>query len=344
MWRKLARVLLRNKLAFVLAILLVSVFMAFEASKMELSYEFAKILPADDPTFVEYQNFKKQFGEDGNVMVIGFADSNLFSLNKFNDWYHLSKAIKIINGIKGVISVPTVYNLQRNDSLNKFDFSPLITRTLTTQHDVDSLKEAFLKLKFYEGIVYNPQSGATLMAITFEKKSLNSKRRIEIVKEIKVLTEAFAQKHNTTMHYSGMPYIRTQMMEKISHEMTLFMILAVVITGTILWMFFKSFVNVTFSLVITTLGVVWSIGFLELFGYKITVLTGLIAPLIMVIGIPNCVFLINKYQSEYKSHRNKIKALARTIDTIGVTLFLANITTSIGFGVLYFTNSAMLVE
>ena len=134
------------------------------------------------------------------------------------------------------------------------------------------------------------------------------------------------------------------MMEKISHEMTLFLILAVLITGLILWMFFRSGMNVFFSLVIVAVGVIWSVGLLELFGYKITVLTGLIAPLIMVIGIPNCVFLINKYQSEYLLHKNKIKALARMIETIGVTLFLANVTTAIGFGVLYFTNSAMLVE
>jgi len=182
------------------------------------------------------------------------------------------------------------------------------------------------------------------MAITFNKQALNSKRRIEIVKEIKTLTESFAKKHQVDMHYSGMPYIRTQMMEKISKEMTMFLILAIVICGIILWLFFRSAINVLFSLLIVAIGVVWSVGILELFGYKITVLSGLIAPLIMVIGIPNCVFLINKYQSEYLLHKNKIKALARAVETIGVTLFLANITTAIGFGVLYFTKSSMLLE
>jgi hypothetical protein len=209
---------------------------------------------------------------------------------------------------------------------------------------VDSLKKEFYNLPFYDGVVYNKETGATLMLITFNKQSLNSKRRIEIVKEIKSLTESFAKKHQVEMHYSGMPYIRTQMMEKISKEMTMFLILAIVICGIILWLFFRSAVNVLFSLLIVAIGVVWSVGILELFGYRITVLSGLIAPLIMVIGIPNCVFLINKYQSEYLLHKNKIKALARSVETIGITLFLANITTAIGFGVLYFTKSSMLLE
>lgn len=344
MWKKFASLLLRNKLLFTSIILLISGIMGYEASKIELSYEFAKILPDNDPTFIDYKNFKKQFGEDGNVMVVGFQDKDFFTLNKFNDWFHLSKSIKIINGIKEVLSVPTTFKIVRNDSLEKMEFQPLISKIPTSQAEVDIIKTTFLNMPFYDGLVYNKKNGAVLMAITFNKSSLNSKRRLDIVKEIKVLTEAFSQKHNIDVHYSGMPYIRSQMMEKISHEMTLFLILAVLITGLILWMFFRSGMNVFFSLVIVAVGVIWSVGLLELFGYKITVLTGLIAPLIMVIGIPNCVFLINKYQSEYLLHKNKIKALARMIETIGVTLFLANVTTAIGFGVLYFTNSAMLVE
>lgn len=344
MWRKFSGALLRNKLAFTLVVVISTLFVGYEASKIELSYEFAKILPANDPIFLEYQDFKKKFGEDGNVMVLAFEDKDFFTLNKFNDWYHLSKSIKIIPGIKEVLSVPTAYSLKRNDSLNKFEFEPLITKIPRTQADIDSIKNEFLKLSFYEGIIFKKESNATIMAITFNNASLNSKRRLELVKEIKVLTEGFATKHHVTMHYSGMPYIRSQMMEKISHEMILFLILAIIITGLILWLFFRSALNVFFSLIIVAIGVIWSLGVLQLFGYKITVLTGLVAPLILVIGIPNCIFLINKYQSEFIIHRNRIKALSRTIETIGVSLFLANITTSIGFAVLYFTNSSMLVE
>ena len=344
MWRKFARLILRNKTISSIIVLLSTAFMAYEASKLELSYEFSKILPVDDPEYIHYQQFKKEYGEDGNVMVLGFENKNFFTLGQFNDWYHLSKTIKIIPGIKEVVSVPTAYNLIRNDSLSKFDFVPIVTKIPRKQADVDSIKVEFEKLKFYDGIIYDKKSGATLMAITFNSSSLNSARRLEIVDEIKTLTNDFALKHKVEMHYSGMPYIRTQLMRKISHEMTLFLILAALITGIILYLFFRSSTTVFFSLIITAIGVVWSVGILELFGYKITVLTGLIAPLIMVIGIPNCIFLINKYQSEYLIHKNRMKSLTRMIETIGVTLFLANVTTSIGFGVLYFTKSSLLVE
>lgn len=344
MWKRFSAILLRNKLSFTVTVLLLTVFMGYKALKMELSYEFAKILPDTDSTFIGYQNFKKQFGEDGNVMVMGFEDKNLFQYEKFRDWYELSKNVKNIQGIKEIMSLPTIFRLVRNDSLEKFDAVPLVQNPITSQKEVDSLKAEIMNMPFYNGLVYNKETGATLLLITFKKKDLDSKRRLTIVDEIKNLGDAFSKKYNIEMHYSGMPYIRSQLMTKVSHEMTLFLILAVCVTALILWLFFRSVVTVFFSLIVVIIGVVWSIGIMELFGYKITVLSGLIAPLIMVIGLPNCIFLINKYHSEFVAHGNKIKALQRSIETIGITLFLANITTAIGFGVLYFTKSSMLVE
>lgn len=344
MWKYFASLLLRNKTVFTLLIVAITVLMGYETAKIQLSYEFAKILPANDPTLIEYENFKKQFGEDGNLMVIGIQDQNLFQLEKFNDWYKLGKDIKQIQGIKDLISIGNVFRFDRNDSLMKFDSVRLVKQPLKTQAELDALKEEILALPFYDGMIYNKKTGATVMAISFHKKDLDSKHRLEMVAQIRDLAESFSKKHNLTVHYSGMPYIRSQVMTKVSHEMTLFLVLAVVVTAIILWLFFRSFVTVIYSLIVVAIGVVWSMGFLELFGYKITILTGLIPPLIMVIGLPNCIFLINKYQSEYMAHGNKIKSLTRTIETIGVTLFLANITTAIGFGVLYFTKSSLLVE
>ncbi|MBL7935827.1 MAG: MMPL family transporter [Bacteroidia bacterium] len=344
MWKFFSGTLLRNKTIFTTVVLLITSFMVYETSRVELSYDFAQILPDTDSTFIEYQNFKKHFGEDGNVMVMGFEDKNLFQYEKFKDWYELSKTIKNIQGIKDLMSVPTVYKFVKNDSLEKFEFVPLIQHPIKNQQDVDSIKADFLSLPFYEKIIYNKETGANVMAITFTKKDLNSKRRLEIVDEIKVLAEAFSKKHHIEMHYSGMPYIRSQVMTKVSHEMTLFLVLAILVTAIILWVFFRSGNVVFFSLIITAIGVLWSTGIMYMLGYKITILTGLLPPLIMVIGLPNCIFLINKYQSEFVAHGNKIKAITRSIETIGVTLFLANITTAIGFGVLYFTKSLMLVE
>ena len=266
------------------------------------------------------------------------------SLPLFNDWYKLGVDLKKLVGVENVISIANVYTIVVNDSNKTLNFEPVVKQPARTVAELDSLNQIIYSLPFYNGLLYNKETGATLMAISFKQQDLNSKHRIELVNAIKAKSDEFSTKHNIALHLSGMPYIRTSVMQKVSHEMTLFLVLAIVVMSLILLVFFRSFSVVFYSILVVTIGVVWSVGIIVIFGYNITILSGLIPPLIMVIGIPNCVFLINKYHSEYARHENKMKALSRMIETMGVSLFLANITTSIGFGVLYFTNSSLLTE
>jgi uncharacterized protein len=344
MWKYIAGKILRNKFIFTAVVAAITAFMIYETCQIRLSYDFARVLPVDDPAYMDYMSFKKKFGEDGNVMVIGFKSDDLFEAKLFNDWSKLTSDVKSIQGIKDVLSLTSLYNVSRNDSLNKFDFKPISKGNSYSKQELDSIKALIYSLPFYEGLVYNKETGATLMAITFNAADLNSARRLSMVKEITTVADSFAHVNNVKLHYSGMPYIRSHVMEKVSGEMGLFMALAVLVTAVILWLFFRSISSVIVSLIVAAIGVVWSLGVMQLFGYKITILSGLIPPLIIVIGIPNCVFLINKYHAEYVKHYNKIKALSHTIISMGGTLFLANVTTAIGFGVLYYTSSPLLVE
>ncbi|PWJ58861.1 hypothetical protein CLV98_103228 [Dyadobacter jejuensis] len=344
MWNKIASYIIRYRMVWVALILFSTIFMAYRASKIELSYQFARILPSTDPIEKEYQDFRQRFGEDGSVMVIGWQDEQLFELDKFKDWYALTTEIKETKGIKNVLSLANLQKVVRNDSLKRFDFEPLLNHAPTTQVEVDSLKERVANLPFYDGLILNSKTGATVMVITFNDKDLNSKRRLTIVDDLEAMAEKFAQKHQVDLHYSGMPYIRTVNMKKISSEMELFMGLAILVTLIILFAFFRSFRLTMLSIVVVLIGVIHSVGLLELFGFKITALTGLIPPLLIVIGVPNCIFLINKYQIELTSGKPKDESIRQMVGQIGLSTFLANFTTAIGFGVFYFTNSILLVE
>jgi len=318
--------------------------MLYVASFVKLSYEGAKILPASDSTYSTYLDFKKKFGEDGSVMFIGFQNDDLFKLPVFNDWYNLSDTIKKIDGIQEVISIGRSFHILKNDSLQQLDLKPIVAHQPISQQEVDSIRETLYRLPLYDGLLYNKQTNTTLMAITFDQSKLNTKSRIGIVKEIEELGNQFAAKNNIQLHYSGLPYIRTAITQRIVGEMKLFTLLALLVTGLILLIFFRSFYAVIFPMMVVIFGVIWSFGTLVLLGYKITILTSLVAPLIIVIGIPNCILLLNKYQQEYRRHHNKIKALIVSISRIGVSTFFANVTTAIGFFVFHFTKSEVLQE
>lgn len=344
MFNWLARIILRNRLTLLILFGVITIFMGYEATKIQLSYDFAKILPESDPDFQAYSAFKKKFGEDGSVMVIGVRDSNFFTKEKFNDWFTLGNNIRKIDGIEAVVSCAQVYTVKRNDTLRKFDVTPLVTDPLPSQAAVDSIRDIIYNLPFYEGFIISKESHATLMAITFDKNKLNTKNRLDIVHDIKEHALEFGQKHHIDVHLSGMPYIRTEITGKVVHEMKLFLMLAVLVTAVVLFAFFRNIQVVFFSLIVVMVGVTWSIGTIALLGFKITILSGLIPPLIIVIGIPNSILLLNTYQSEFDRHGSQARALARMVQRVGLTTFLANVTTAIGFFVFYFTESSLLME
>jgi uncharacterized protein len=345
MWAALAKIILRNRFILLAAIILLTVFMGYKASKVSIAYSWTQVLPSDDSANIEYENFKKQFGQDGTVMVVGMQTDGLFSnVSEFNDWSDLTHAVKNSSGIQDVVSAASIYKLVKNDSLNKFQFLPLLQRKPVNQHELDSVKKVVYSLPFYDGFILNKKTGATLMAITFNEKAVNSPRRVAIVDSLRNKIDAFSKKYNVDMHYSGMPYIRTVISRKIMNEMKLFLVLAALITGIILSLFFRSLFPVIFPLIIVMMGVVWALASLTLFGFQVTVLTVIIPPLIIVIGVPNSILLLNKYHTEYSKHQNKMRALSTTIRKIGVSLFLANVTTAIGFAVFCFTHSQVLFE
>ncbi len=353
-WPRIAQFILNNRLLLVAIIVVGTVFMGYQTTHVKLSYELAKILPVTDPEFQRYDAFKKRFGQDGSVMVVGVETDSMYQVGFFNQWYALSQRIKAIPGIKNVISNASLYDVVRDDTARKFRVVLLVPRPITTQNQLDSLRQRIGELPFYRGLVQDSAaaatgSGAHLMAITFDQKELNTKNRIAIVRQVEAVADSFGTAHNLRVRLSGMPYIRTEMTAKVSGELLLFLGLAFGVTSLILLYFFRSFTVMLAAALVVAIGVIWVTGYIVLFGYEITILIGLIPPIIIVIGIPNVIFLINRYQEELNRHAvitiiEKRNALLIAAEKVGETTFFANVTTSIGFFVFFFTASPLLLQ
>ncbi len=344
MWTRLAGIILRYRITILSSIFIITAFMAYKAFDARMAYTYAQMLPETDSTFVQHQYFKQIFGEEANMFVIGVKDPKFYEKDRFNDYLELTREIKSQYGIIEVLSAGQIVNPIRNDSLQAFEFKKLFPPEIQTQEELDSLTQIFKTLKFYEGLVYNDTANVFLFAVSLDKQLLNTKERVDIIDNIHNIADHFAAKHNVEFHYSGLPYIRTEISKKIKEELKMFVVLAFLVTALILFLFFRSLKAVAFSVLIVGIGVIWSIGTLGLLNYEITILTGMIPPLLIVIGIPNSIFLLNKYHAEYKRHGNKIKALQRVISKVGNAVFLSNVTTAAGFATFILTSSEILVE
>ncbi len=344
MWGRIAAFVLKYRLLLLLIMAGSFVVAAYQASKVELSYEYTRAIPTDNAKYQAYQEFQKKFGDDGNLLVIGVETDKLFSKEVFNDYLQLSHSLKKIKGVEQVLSIPDAIILNKNMETEKLQARPIFPGPYDSQAALDSAHRSFENLIFYRGLLYNPVTHAYLMAISVNKQIMNSAGRTSVVSAIVNDGEAFGRAHQIDMHFSGLPLIRTNMATRVASEMKWFLLGSVLLSALILLIFFRSLSNMALSLVVVIIGVVFSLATMHAFGYKITLLNALIPPLIVVIGIPNCIYFLNKYHTAFREKGEKQKALYEMISKMGVVTLFCNIAAAIGFGVFALTKSAILKE
>lgn len=320
--------------------------MAFQWKNMRFTFTEANLLPEDHPVNLEYDQFLSHFGEEGNLIVIGVKDSSIFTPKKFKAWHKLSEDLGKFNEVEFTLSVGNLQKLAKNQDNSGFELVPFIKDSIYTDAKLAQYKdELFNKLPFYDGLIYSPSKQSIRSAIYLKKDIVNTADRKDfIIKDLIPLVEKFEKETGVKVHTSGMPYIRTLNSQNIIDEIGLFIGAALLVTSLIFFFFFRSWRATLISMCTVIIGVMWAFGFLGLMQYEITVLTALIPPLIIVIGIPNCVFLINKYQQEIKLHGNQAKSLQRVIAKVGNATLMTNLTTACGFATFILIKSELLNE
>ena len=356
MWKNISKLILGNRILIIISIILFTIFFGFFATKLKLQYQLNKLLPESDPVYIAYEDFKSNFGQDGLMLVIATNEPDFYKEDKFNAWLEMADSIQNVkvlisnndttfykNVVDSVFSEAHLYNITKNKNKQRFNLVEIIDDYPLDQNVIDSVKQVISSLKFYENIVYKKSTDLHMMMLFLNKEIFNSKLRGTLVSDIHNIANSYNH-HFKNWKFSGLPYIRAFMMNVIKSELTLFVCLAILVTSILLLIFFKSLKVVLISIVVVLIGVVWSVGIIGLFGYELTALMALIPPLVIVIGIPNCIYLINKYQQEFRNNNDKIKSLELIIHKVGNATFLTNATTALGFGTFVFTSSKMMIE
>ena len=343
MWSTVAYIILRNRILLWIIVGLATAFMGYQAQFTQVSYKFSRILPQEDTTHLIYEDFKKTFGEVANTVVIGMSSDNLFDPDVLNYWKQFSDSLNTIDGVEGIVSISQFYSIAK-DSSGMLEVKEIASDKPYNSISAAELEQQLKDLPFYKDLLISRKGNTTLMYVQLNTSMLYNKEIIRLLESIKTTSYVFEGLIGEEIHISGLPHIRMANTTKLKREVYLFIFLALLVTAALLFFFLKSFRATLVSMVVVIFGVIWTFGLISTLGYEITLLSSIIPPLVIVIGIPNCIFLINKYHQEYKHHGNKVLALQRVIIKIGNATLLTNTTTALGFASFILTDSIILKE
>ncbi|MDD2982941.1 MAG: MMPL family transporter [Crocinitomicaceae bacterium] len=342
MWQKIGNVILRNRLFILAIIAILTVFFGyFAVTGSKIDNKYGNTLPKDSPTQIEYQQFKEQFGEDGSTLVIGIDNKSLYSKENFKKWKELGDSILKIDGVNGVISEATLFTIHNVKAESRFEVKRIFSDTTFTEKSIDSIRSEIKNNPLYNGLLYNDSANVSLMMISLDERFLSDQKKSDFVLRIEKLASTY-EPYFGHMHFAGLPHIRIVVGKRIVNEMFVFVGLSIFASSLLIFIFFRSFRIVAICNTVVFVSVIWAMGSIGLFGFQISIMMALIPPLMIVIGVPNCVYLVTKYHQEVVIHGNKIRALSRMIHKIGGAAFLTNLTTAIGF--CSFTSSEKLAE
>src|SRR5690242_7291411 len=237
MWNSLAHFVLKYKLLLLVLLIGLTVLMGFQASKVQMSYEFSKAIPTDNPKYQDYVAFKEKFGDDGNTMVLGFPTDSLYSIRIFNAMGLLHQQLRKVAGVDEILSIPEASTLVKADS-TKLSFVKIFHYPYASQALLDSDKNSFKNLPFYRGLLYNDSTHASLMVVRVNRDTANSKSRTRLMNDIMQRVNNFKNTTSVPVHVSGLPYIRTNVANRIQQEMYWFLIGSLILSAITLLLFF----------------------------------------------------------------------------------------------------------
>ncbi|WP_346236087.1 efflux RND transporter permease subunit [Niabella insulamsoli] len=354
MWEQLGKAIIKFRILLLIILTAATVLFAYWGSKAELGYEFTKAIPTDHPVNIAYQKFKEKYGQDGNLLVVGVQSDRFFDANIFNAYVQLQKELKGITGVVDIISVPGAVNLVKDAASQKLKATKIFEEGSLSQAAIDSSAATFRNLPFYQGLLYNPQTNSYMMGLNMDPSVINSDKRDLAINAIKEKIAGFEKATGLEVKLSGLPYIRTVLAARIANEMRYFLTASIVLSAIILLLFFRSVSSMLLSLGVVIIGVLFSLGTIHILGYKITLLTALIPPLIVVIGIPNCIYFLNKYHTSWQKQAasgrevpvatKKRNAIVDMVSRMGIVTLFCNVAAGIGFAVFALTKSAILKE
>ena len=345
-WAYISRIIIKGRIPILIILAIITYLLATQMQHMRFSHSEANLLPKNHEVNLEYNKFLEIFGEEGNLIILAAQDSTIYTAKKFNNWNTLSNQLDSLPQVDFTVSVGDIKKLYKDTENERFDVKPIYENKPKTDKEVQEIKDdLFENLPFFDNFLFNKKTGTIRTVIYVKKDIVNTIERKKFILEVLNPTiEKFEKDNDLDVKVSGMPYIRTMNSKNITDEIGIFVVLALLVTSVIFFFFFRSYRATLITMIVVSIGVVWAFGFIGLFGYEITVLTALIPPLIIVIGVPNCIFLINKYQQEIKDHGNQARSLQRVISKIGNATLMTNVTTASGFATFIFTKSQLLNE
>ncbi|HIF95881.1 MAG TPA: hypothetical protein EYQ54_02450 [Myxococcales bacterium] len=294
------------------------------------------LLARGDPVAELYREAVRDFGHD-EIYAAAIVCEEVFTRDCLGSVDGVSSRVAHLEGIRSVSSLVDATSLRWVESENWIEIVPFIDKVPDEPLALAQLRERALNDEVYRQTLVAGDAKAAALNVGFQNMDdamfLASGLDASI---IRILTDEVGENQN--FHVAGRPHTKVHVYGGIVRDLLRLIPLAIVVMALVLWVFFRTFRGVAFPLGTALTANLWTFGTMAALGESLTLLTGLLGPLLLAIGSVYGVHVIARYEEEMPGASDPADAALRSLEEIRLPALIAGLTTVIGFGALLITD------
>ena len=323
--KKFSSFIIKNRLAVVIATLVITAGLGFFIKDITINPDITSYLPKDDTIVTRFNYVGKQYSSSSIAIVIIESDE-IFSKETIG---HINDITSVLRNTKGVDYVTSLTNVI--DIKTGADSSIEISRLIDeynlpqTKEDLQKIKQYTLNNKLYAGKLVSADSKyATIVCRINQDVDKN-----EVSQQIKSAVENLKLPEKT--YFEGIPFQLLNILEYIQKDLLLLVPLIILLIAVTLYFSFRSMRGVLLPIISVGMGIIWTMGLMAICKVPLTPISDAIPVVLFAIGVAYSIHVINKFNERIIDPQRIKEQSIDALEEVGIPVFLAGITTFLGF-------------
>ncbi|HXG19367.1 MAG TPA: MMPL family transporter [Methylomirabilota bacterium] len=308
-------------------IFLLTGFFADHARRIRLDSSVDSLLPKEDPEKTYYDEIRQQFGSD-EIGVIGVIADNIYTPEALQKIKRLTDAIRQFPEVKNVISLtsaPDVITSVARESAR------LVPDVNATHAALEEIKRKLTEQPVYLKNLVSADGRAAAINIFFENLGDDEFFRRGVDDRIQALIEQENHSGPAKLYYTGLPHFKVHSTRAMWEDLSLFVPLTLALIIVILFLSFRSLRGVVLPTLTVVVSLLWTLGIMTLAGSSLSLGNMALPPLVLVLGTAYSLHVVAEYYELARPGRSVRDVVVETLHTTTTPLFIAALTTVIGF-------------
>jgi predicted RND superfamily exporter protein len=345
--RRIPSIILDHPYLWFSLFFLLTVASGYGITRLRIDNSVEVLLEKDTPVYRAFQKFTELFG-NAELAVVSFSDPlGILRPEVLGEIAELTEAIE--KRVPHVVEVISLTNAHVLDRLPNGDLvvRPLIDMEKGIPTDPEALKGIFIRAKeepFFRKTLISEDGATTSLIVRIPYRQEDPLYRRELTKGLLQVIEEFQKKYHRNYYLAGPPVFLTYFDDYILRDLMIFAPLVVLTVVVILFVTYRTVFGVALPLLVVLVGFLWTLGFMGIMGFPITLATTIIPPLLIVTGVEDSIYILSFYQKNLLRSQDRRGIAHLTSEETFVPCFYTSITTAVGFGSLAITRIEAVYE